>query len=434
MPGVKEIVPVLCSAVILAACGAAENPVPEPDPQTEEAGLVRSSLKRNTSPGVASQELAKLVEGNSALAFSLYDQFRAHSEGNFFYSPLSISQALAMAWAGARGQTEAEMASTLHFELGQAQLHPAMNQLDLLLASRGIGAQGADGKGFRLRINNALWGQRGYPILNPFLDVLAQNYDAGVRVLDFKEQPDASRDIINSWVEKQTEGKIKNLIESLDPMTRLVLTNTIYFNAAWNKVFPKESTQDRPFHRLDGSTVMAPAMTVTDSFPYADGRTWKAVELPYDGKELSMLVVVPEPGQFAAVEARLCSSGIGEVVGALQPAGATLTMPKWKVESKWKMKDVLKQMGMVEAFSQAKANFTGINGGIEPLWIAEVIHQSFISVDEQGTEAAAATAVVMEGGAMPPAPLVIDRPFIYLIRDVATGSILFAGRVMDPTA
>jgi len=436
-----RVAAVVWSALMIAACGTdgSVQPTPNPSPNPippDDTEVLQSELQRNPAPSVPSADLATLVDGNSALSFSLYDRFRKESDKNFFYSPLSISQALAMAWAGARGQTEKEMASTLHFGLDQSRLHPAMNELDLTLQSRGKGAKAADGKAFRLRLSNAIWGQRGYHILQPFLDVLAQSYGAGLRVLNFKEQPDLAKDTINAWVARQTEDKIKDLIDSLSPDTRLVLTNTIYFNAAWSKVFDQLNTKDQSFNRLDGSTVTAPAMNLTDYFSYAAGPGWQAIELPYDGNELSMLLVVPDAGNFAQTEAQLCSNGVAGVVGRLKNTRTDLTLPKWKVSSKWRMKELLQTMGMVESFDGTRANFTGINGGIEPLWIAQVIHQSFISVNEQGTEAAAATAVIMPGGSMPvtPVPLVVDRPFIYVIRDLGTGTILFAGRVTDPTA
>jgi serpin B len=397
--------------------------------------LLQSDKERITSPDVSTSEQALLVEGNSAFAFELYQALKG-KEGNLFYSPYSISLALAMTYAGARGETAEQMAETLQFMLGQDSLHPAFNWLDAELARRGEGAQGKDGEGFRLNIVNAIWGQKDYSFLPAFLDVLAENYGAGLRILDFVTEPEKSRVTINDWVSDQTEGRIKDLIPqgAIDALTRLVLTNAIYFNAAWECPFDEQVTADGPFYLLDGGQVTVPMMRQTESFGYTDGEGYQTVELPYDGNELSMVILLPEDGQFEIFEEGLEAQQVSDVISDLQPTEVALTMPKFEFESEFSLKDTLADMGMPIAFSGA-ADFSGMTGTPD-LSISEVLHKAFVSVDEAGTEAAAATAAIMKETAMPgqPVEVTIDHPFIFLIRDIETGAILFVGRVLNPGA
>jgi serpin B len=399
------------------------------------AELVMSDKPRETAPDVSEADLALLIEGNSAFAFELYQALR-EQEGNLFYSPHSISVALAMTYAGARGETAQQMADTLNFILEQERLHPGFNWLDAELASRGEGAQGKDDKGFRLNIVNAIWGQKDYEFLSDFLDVLAENYGAGLRILDFINETEKSRLIINDWVSDQTEGRIKDLIPqgAIDALTRLVLTNAIYFNAAWEDPFDEDVTADGPFYLFEGGQVIVPMMKQTESFGYTEGEGYQAVELQYDGNELSMVILLPEAGQFQAFEEGLQAQKISDIISGLQSTGVTLTMPKFEFDSEFSLTDTLAKMGMPIAFS-GDADFSGMTGN-RALFISDVVHKAFVSVDEAGTEAAAATAVIMpEAG--PPEPTVevtIDHPFIFLIRDIETGAILFVGRVMNPGA
>jgi len=397
--------------------------------------VLKSDKARITSPDVSTSEQALLVEGNSAFAFELYKAIKGE-EGNLFYSPYSISLALAMTYAGARGGTAEQMADTLQFMLEQERLHPAFNWLDAELASRGEGAEGKDGEGFRLNIVNAIWGQKDYEFLSDFLDVLAENYGAGLRILDFINETEQSRVAINKWVSDQTEGRIEDLIPqgAIDALTRLVLTNAIYFNAAWEYPFNGNITADGPFYLLDGGQVSVPMMKQTESFDYTEGEGYQAVELPYDGGELSMVILLPEAGNFQVFEERLQAQQVDAIINDLQETRVTLTMPKFEFDSEFSLKDTLAGMGMPIAFSSS-ADFSGMTGNPE-LFISDVIHKAFVSVDEAGTEAAAATAVIMKLTATPepPVEVTIDRPFIFLIRDIETGAILFVGRVMNPGA
>ena len=401
--------------------------------QPAAAEVLKSDKERIASPDVNPSEQALLVEGNSAFAFALYQALRAQ-EGNLFYSPHSISVALAMTYAGARSETAEQMAATLQFLLEQERLHPAFNWLDAELASRGEGAQGKDGEGFRLNIVNAIWGQKDYGFLPAFLDVLAENYGAGLRILDFVNETEKSRITINDWVSDQTEDRIKDLIPPgvISSLTRLVLTNAIYFNAAWEYPFDEDVTADGDFYLLDDRQVIVPMMKQTELFGYADGEGYQAVELAYDGGELSMVILIPESGHFQAFEEDLEAQRVRDIISDMQNAQVTLMMPKFEFDSEFSLKDTLAGMGMPVAFS-GEADFSGMTGTLD-LCISEVIHKAFVSLDEAGTEAAAATAVVMDESEMPgePVEVTIDHPFIFLIRDIGTGAILFVGRVLNP--
>jgi len=411
--------------VSFAGCGAG----------VEGVGIALSEKQRVTSPNVAVTDLTALVDGNSAFAFDLY-QSLSEQDGNLFYSPYSISAALAMTYAGARSETERQIADTLRFILPQDRLHPAFNALDLELASRGEGAEGKDEKGFRLNIVNAIWGQEDYKFLAEFLDVLAENYGAGLRLLDFVNAPEESRITINDWVSDHTEGRIEDLLPQgvIDALTRLVLTNAIYFNAAWLNPFSEDMTSDGTFHLLDGGEVIVPMMSQTESFGYAEGEGYQAVELPYDGSELSMVIMLPQAGQFGAFEGSLNADLVDTIMKGLEYRQVALTMPKFEFESDFSLVNTLAAMGMPVAFSAA-ADFSGMTG-TRDLFIAEILHKAFVSVDEAGTAAAAATAVVMKLTATPeePVEVMVDRPFVFLIRDIETGAILFVGRAVNPGA
>jgi len=264
--------------------------------------------------------------------------------------------------------------------------------------------------------------------------LLAQNYGSGLRLMDFQNSPEPSRQTINKWVSDQTENLINDLIPAgaIDSLTRLVLTNAIYFNAAWANPFEKSATQPDVFRLADGSDVKSLMMHQTERLNYMSGDNFQAVELPYDGNELSMMIIVPDAGRFADVEKATDAARVNSVIKNLGPRQIALSMPLFKFDSSFGLKKTLAAMGMPVAFD-AEADFSGMTGR-KDLYISDVIHKAFIATDEAGTEAAAATAVIMRATAMPASPtqLKIDRPFIFLIRDTKTGTVLFIGRVMDP--
>jgi serpin B len=404
-------------------------------PPPKAGTLVQSEKVRDTAPNVAAADLNELVTGNNQFAIELYQKLRANDpDANQFYSPYSISLALAMTYAGARNQTQQEMAATLHF-MDQTRLHPAFNALDLALASRGENALGMDGKPMRLNIVNALWGQDGFSFLQEYLDTLGVNYGAGLRLVDFVNQTEESRQTINEWVSYYTENKIPELIPqgAIDGSTRLVLTNAIYFNAAWKNTFEEDDTQDAEFTKLDGSKTTVKMMHQTEDFKYAEGSGYQAVELPYDGEELSMVIFLPTAGTFSAFEDSLTAGKISTIIGQLGTTEVQLSMPKFKADYGFEMGDTLSQMGMPVAFDSG-ADFSGMTGE-RNLVIGEVIHKAYVLVSEKGTEAAAATGVVMELTSAildQPKVMTIDRPFMFIIRDIETNSILFVGRMVDP--
>ena len=399
---------------------------------TQDDQLQQPDIPINTSQ----TDSEVLVDGNNAFTFDLY-QTLSQDDGNLFFSPYSISEALAMAYAGARGDTEKDMAEVLNFNLPQERLHPAFNATDLQFKERSqvLG----DKEGFQLNVVNAIWGQQGYDFLDEYLDVLEQHYGAGLRLMDFCNETEQSRITINQWVSDQTGGKIEDLVPpgAIDTLTRLVLTNAVYFNANWFHPFDTRKTAAGLFYLLDGSSVTTPMMQRTESFCYAEGASYQAVELPYEGGETSMVILLPVAGQFDTFEESLGADLVRGIIGDLEGRRVTLKMPKFEYESSFSLQQALSAMGMEVAFTPLQADFSGMNGGYEPLWISEVIHKAFVSVNESGTEAAAASAITMPPSATsPPQPkeLTIDRPFIFLIRDIPTGSTIFIGRVLNPAA
>ena len=342
------------AAALLAACGGVEDSV--------AAAEARSDMERAV-PSAVSADLAALADGNSAFAFDLYHALRGQ-EGNLLYSPHSISLALAMTHAGARGETERQMAETLRFVLPPDRLHPAFNALDQELASRGQGLQDEDGEGFRLNIVNAVWGQREHPFREPFLDVLAESYGAGVRQADFREMPEESRLAINDWVAESTEDRIKDLIppDVINSLTRMVLTNAIYFNASWLFPFNEANTRQHPFHLLGGSSVEVPMMGTSEDFGYAAGDGYQAVDLPYAGNELSMTVLLPDEGRFREFEESLDSALAERIIADLWFRRVTLDLPRFEFESEFRLGETLRAMGMSDAFDSAVSDFSGMDG------------------------------------------------------------------------
>jgi len=426
---------------MLAGCGGSETPSPsdeEPTPSSEPSPvgfqLAKSEAQRIMAPNIPTSDTQELVAGNTAFAFELYKALQSE-EGNLFFSPYSISTALAMTYAGARGETEQQMADTLHFSLPQTQLHPAFNSLDIQLTTNEEGGKSDKRTDFTLRIANSLWGQQGYPFLEEFLDMLAENYGAGMRLVDFVTASEPARIAINDWVSDQTEEKIKDLIPqgAIDSMTRLVLANAIYFYADWQRQFDPNDTRDAAFTLLNEEQVTVSMMSQLSGFLYTQGEGYQAVEMPYVGGKAAMTIIVPNSGEFADFDSSITVDQIDEIIANLERKQVKLRLPKFTYKSDFSLAEILSRMGMHDAFGNA--DFSGMDGTTN-LFISDVFHKAFVAVDEEGTEAAAATAVVMTLSAEPiiDVTLTIDRPFIYLIRDTDTGSILFMGRVLNPAA
>ena len=307
------------------------TPVPVlPTPTVgDEPVNLHSDKPRETPPLTAYNNMPALSQSNTAFALDLYQQLRSQP-GNLFYSPFSISEALAMTFAGARAETEAQMATAMHFDLPNADLHAAFNALSATLASR---AGDGDTGGFKLNIANALWGQQGFAFQPEFLDTLALNYGAGMQAVDYAA-PDAARQTINDWVADQTEDKIKDLIPegALNELTRLVLTNAIYFNAAWLLPFDEKATQNDHFDLLDGGEVQVPMMRQIESFGYLKAEDFEAVELFYEDHKLSMVILMPDEGQLATFEQNLNAASLQSFIDQLSEQRLDLSMPKFKVE------------------------------------------------------------------------------------------------------
>jgi serpin B len=373
-----------------------------------------------------------VVDGNNAFAVDLYGKLRDQS-GNLFFSPESISSALAMAYAGARGGTASEMARTLHFTLPPEQLQPAMGAL--------LSDLNATHNGYQLSVANALWAQQGYKFLDNFLNVMKNNYGAGFNQVNFKSATEAARSTINEWVEQHTQGKITDLLQpgAVRPATRLVLTNAIYFKGDWRTKFDKAQTKVEDFHLSPTETAQAPLMHRDGSFNYFNGGTFQVIEIPYKSNELSMIVLLPkEISGLPALEQSLTASNAQQWLQQLRFAPKViLSMPKFKMTKEFELAGTLGAMGMPQAFEPGAADFSGMTGNRD-LSISAVIHKAYIDVNEEGTEAAAATGVTMRAAVarpLDPTPPVVfraDHPFIFLIRDTRSGGILFMGRVTHP--
>jgi serpin B len=319
----------------------------------------------------------------------------------------------------------------LHF-LPQAEHHPAFNALDQYLASLAEDGDEEDGR-FQLNIANAVWGQIGLPFEDAYLATLAQQYGAGLRASDFIEQPEEARQEINDWIAQQTEERIQDILPpgAIDPTTRLVLVNAIYFNAGWLFPFDADATGDGPFTLLDGSQVSVPLMQHSAArIPYAEALDYQAVALPYAGQDVEMLVILPQPGHFEAVEAALSADFLNEVRGQTQLRDVQLIMPRFEFDTDLDLQALLTGMGLANPFGGG-ADFSGIVAG-GGLYISDALHKGSITVDEEGTEAAAATVTVMAESALETAEVTLDRPFIFAIIEQDTGAILFLGRVMNP--
>jgi serpin B len=397
--------------------------------------IVGSSMERNTSPQPGAGELEAVVDGNNEFAFDCYKLVKEEG-GNVFFSPVSISFAFGMCYAGANGNTETEMARAMHFTLPENDLHNAFNALDLALTTEPENANPDNGEDLKLHIANSTWGQKDYYFVPDFLDILAYYYGAGMFTVDFKTDPEKCRLLINNWVSDKTEERINDLLPpgSITDLARLVLTNAIYFKANWLYPFKEEDTKDGRFNLLDGSTVTVPLMhrVLTTSYCEAGGQ-YQAIKLGYQGtRKNSMVVILPAEGQFESVENKLTNTQFKEIVHAMGRYQVTLTMPKYSFEWQKSLKSTLHSLGMLDAFNYMEADFSGINGDYD-LFIHDVFHKAFVAVDEIGTEAAAATAIIVGIVSIPPtATMTIDRPFIFAIYNDDTGAILFLGRVMQP--
>lgn len=440
----RSIAVLTATALAMAACGDAASPTARTTAAPETPSTITSlpavqvahaEMARATSTDVTDAEIDALVAGNTEFALDLFAAATVDG-GNILVSPYSIAAALTMTLAGARGDTAAEMASTLHMALAADRLHAARNELDLRINEPPRSFEGDQREPFAIAIANSLWGHFDYPFLDDFLELLAVNYDAGINLVDFVAATEEARLAINAWVEAQTNERIKDLIPEgvITSLTRLVIVNAIWFKANWAHQFDPANTADGQFTLLDGSTVAVPLMRQLERLGFASGDGYTAARLPYAG-DAAMIIVLPDAGQFAAVSSRLTDGELTDI--GFSDYQLDLALPKWEFEAEVGLKQVLQGLGMVAAFTEPSlpdgADFTGITEARE-LFVHDVLHKAFIAVDEQGTEAAAATAVIIGlESAPPPATMTVDRPFLFIIEHSSTGEILFIGQVVDPS-
>lgn len=387
------------------------------------------------APGKISKDAKKekidtqtVVAGNTDFAFELYRQLR-ETKGNLFFSPYSISTALALTYAGARNDTEKQMVETLYFNLRQNMFHCAFGKLQ-----KQLNEQGKKGD-YQLSVANALWLQKDYELLKAFIDLNKTHYDAGLNRVNFKTQAEKARKTINEWVEKKTNQKIKNLIPAgtLDVLTRLVLTNAVYFKGDWASQFELKDTKEAAFYVSSEEKVKADLMYKKADFNYAETNDIQILELPYKGEDLSMIVLLPkEVDGLVRFEQSLTTENLSRWLKMLRSREVIVHLPKFKLTSRFELAGLLGKMGMPDAFSP-RADFSGMTGN-KDLFIAAVLHKAYVDVNEEGTEATAATGVVMKLTAMPAPPPIFraNHPFVFMIKDNTSNSILFIGRLTNP--
>ncbi len=410
---------------------AVETPTKIPAVNSTPGQELKGGLAYISNPKVNNDELKALAEAQNRFAVDLYKQMAAQP-GNLFFSPYSLYSALTMSFAGAKGATAGEMIATLHLPYTSEKIHQVMNGLtQRLLSSAMVG----DIELFKFTIANAFWAQAGYPFLQTYLDTLSANYGAGLQIVDFRDK-DATLKIINDWVEEQTNARIKDLLsrEALTPATRLVLTNAIYFKANWASQFKEKDTADAPFYLQDGSSQSVKMMFQQADFAYVRNQQFDAVALPYEGGNFSMILLMPNGQSLEEFEKTLTPEVLNILPSSRASAKMQLYVPKFGMEQSLSLVETLQNLGMKSAFEDT-ADFSGMTGS-KDLKISDVVHKAFLQVNEGGTEAAAATGVVIGlTSAMPPEEVIemrFDHPFLLMIRDNNTGALVFFGRYMQP--
>lgn len=406
---------------------------------TSEPDLQRSSMSANNAPSIADGDYQTFISHINKFGLDLGQQVSGgeYKTTNLIYSPLSATVALGMTYAGAKGQTASEMKTVLGDSFAAGVFHTATNRLVRELASRATSTSAPNGDTLKLELNlaDAIFVDRTVTLQPAFLDVLSREYDSGVRRLDFIHAFEPARTTINDWVEEQTKDKIQDLLPmgSITDMTRLVLVNALYFYGSWATPFPHNATQDSPFRTLAGSSVQVPTMHIETRFSYAKADNYELAELPYLSG-MRMTIVLPAEGQFEALRAQVSDTWLTQALAKLGPALLNVSLPKFKMTvGSFSLTAGLKALGMQQPFTDG-ADFSGIATGI-PLSISDVVQKAFIAVDEKGTEAAAATGVIVGTTSVPvdpPIPFHVDRPFLFFIRD-QNGAVLFSGHVVDPS-
>ena len=415
----------IASVLLLSGCS-----------QNGDNGMETPTPTQTPTPAqTPAMNLSGVAGANSQFAFELYSRY-APEDGNIHFSPYSISTALAMTYEGARGETAEEIRSVFHFPADDGERRGGYRQI--------YEGMNAPGKNYSLSTANALWAQNGYPFLASYFSTISEYYNGNATNLDFRGDTEGSRLTINKWVEERTEDRIKELLKPgmLDSSTRLVITNAVYFMGKWERPFGNATSGE--FRVSPGNAVTADMMRLSDSvcddmrFNYAEDENAQIIELPYEGGEVSMLVLLPKEDGISQLEQSLSAEGLEGLKGRMELAEmGRVELPRFKFETEYDLTGTLPAMGMGKAFEPGQADFSGMDG-TRNLYIGLVVHKAFIQVNETGTEAAAATAVVIRATSIPNAPpkpsFVADHPFIFVIQQRETGNILFMGRISDPTA
>lgn len=410
------------------------------DAPSVEVELIQSDKERDLFPEALPEDISRLVESNTAFVLDFYHFLKDEEPNeNSFFSPYSISMCFAMLYGGARNNTESQMTDVFHFSLDQESLHQVFNALDLDLLSREQDYIRDGEEGFKLNIVNSMWGQTDYDFLTEYLDLLTENYGVGIQLVDLQDDPVGSSDAINYWVREKTECLIDSIIQprDLNSFSLFVLVNAIYFKAKWVEEFDEDSTRNDTFYSLDGE-VTVPMMQQWCNVYYNEGDNYQAAGIPYKGDNVEMLVLLPKTGSFEQFEASLTPEIINQIVDESEYLEVVLKLPRFEYRpEQLELNNVLSQMGMDDAFIPGIADFSGMDGVPNWIYLDWARHKAFITVDEYGTEAAAVTAGSGVGGGVPETPeieFIVNRPFIFFIRDRVTNTVLFMGRILNPLA
>ena len=444
----KILILLLCSVLLIGSCAPSSKTPNSTDPElistpTDLPGeipmepvFLEAAIDRLPPNSFPDPDLLSLVDGNNEFALSMYRVINKVSNSkNLVFSPYSISLALAMAYGGARAETAKEMTQALQIELPEDRFYKSWNNLDQWLADLEKDRNQTD-EGIDLQISNAVWVQQGYPFLESYLNLLAEYFGAGLQTTNFAQFPEESRLAINNLAADQTHQKIENLIPpgAIHPLTRMAIVNAIYLSAPWRQPFDEQLTKEKPFYLTDGSKISVPFMEQTQEIPYFADDYVKMVSLPYSSGHLSMVIVMPAAGTFQQFSNQLDFQKISDRFENLSIGKVEINIPRFRLENDFNLNEILENLGMKLAFIPDQADFSGMEPGHE-IYIDQVFHKAFIDVNEAGTEAAAATAVLMAGkGFNPDEPqkITFDHPFLFFIQDRESGTILFIGQVINP--
>ena len=393
------------------------------------AFTLKTTYATKRTPMSCKAELKNIVNSNNSFALKLYTEISTKRKENVFISPFNVTQALALAFAGARGKTESEMLTALNFYLPQKNFHRDLSCLIRTLKK-------ANRDSSTLRIATALWLQRNFEILKTYASLVENFYGNILFQVDFSSSPEKAREMINKWVEKQTAGKIKELLTKGDVsyLTRLIITTAIYFRGLWKLKFDRNNTKEDKFFIAAEKTIRVPMMYQKNKFGYFENKKVQCLELPYSGDELSMIILLPRQiNGILSIEKDLSLDSLNKWIVNIHKRKVKVYIPRFEMEERYELVPVLSDMGMITAFKK-EADFSGITGKRD-LYISNVIHQAFIKVDEEGTEATAATGVSFKATSMVPGKIPVfkaDHPFIFFILHRKTGAILFIGRIHSP--